>query len=200
MYTVIGATNNRTIRVIWMLEELDQPYTRVLAKSHTPEVTAQSTLGKIPVLLDGADAITDSAAILTYLADKHGQFTAPPGTVARGQQDAIMHQVLDDLEGVIWTATRHMFIVPEEHRIPELRPQLKWEFGRNAQALADRMQGEYLTGDTPTVPDFLAAHTLRWAMGAKFPIESDRLRAFAQRMFDRPAFQRALESERTSAG
>ena len=54
MYTVIGAPRNRTFRVIWMLEELGEPYERVKVKQHTPEVLAHSVIGKLPVGSPGA--------------------------------------------------------------------------------------------------------------------------------------------------
>ncbi len=68
MYTVIGAAQNRTFRVIWMLEEIGEAYDRIRAKQHTPEIKKYSPIGKMPVLVEDGEAISDSAAILTYLA------------------------------------------------------------------------------------------------------------------------------------
>jgi glutathione S-transferase len=195
MYTVIGSANNRTFRVIWMLEELGQSYERIRAKQHTPEVKEHSSLGKLPVLLDDGEAITDSAAILTYLADKHGALTAPAGTIARAKQDALTFQILDDLEGIIWAATRHGFILPEEHRVAGVKDTAKWEWAKNLKAVEARFQGPFLMGDDMSVPDILLAHVLNWGFGAKFPMESDVLMDFGKRMRARDAFQRAVVSE-----
>ena len=65
MYTVIGGVASRTFRVLWMLEELGADYEHRPASPHAEEVTAHSASGKIPVLLDGDAALTDSTAILT---------------------------------------------------------------------------------------------------------------------------------------
>ena len=80
MYRVIGNVASRSFRVLWMLEELGLPYEHVNAGPRSDEVFTYSAQGKIPVLVDGDTPVTDSTAIITYLADKHGQFTAASGT------------------------------------------------------------------------------------------------------------------------
>ena len=50
-------------------------------------------------------------------------------------------------------------------------------------------------GSEITVPDILLTHTLNWAYGAKFPIESDDMKAYAKRMRERDAYLRAVASE-----
>ena len=195
MYIVIGSARNRTFRVVWMLEELGEAYDRNAAKQHSPAVREHSVIGKLPVLVDQGHSITDSAAILTYLADKHGKMTAPAGTIDRAKQDALTFQILDDLESIIWIATRHGFILPEEHRCAGLKDSAKWEWGRNLKMLEKRFKGPFVMGDEITVPDILLTHVLNWAGNAKFPMESDVLNDYVKRMRDRPAFQRAVESE-----
>ena len=116
MYTVIGGIRSRTLRVLWMLEELGLEYTHHAAAPRSDEVTALYPAGKIPVLLDGETPITDSTAILTYLADKHGQLTYPAGTTTRAIQDGHTHFILDEIDALLWTAARHSFILPEELR------------------------------------------------------------------------------------
>ena len=41
MYKVFGMPRNRTLRVLWMLEELGQPYELVSAQPRTPEIVAR---------------------------------------------------------------------------------------------------------------------------------------------------------------
>ncbi len=128
MYTVIGGIRSRALRVLWMLEELGEPYTHIAAAPRSDEVTALNPSGKIPVLLDGDATLTDSTAILTYLADKHGQLTYPAGTIDRARQDGITHFVLDEMDAILWTASRHSFVLPEDLRVPQIKDSLKWEF------------------------------------------------------------------------
>lgn len=78
MYTVIGPVQSRTLRVIWMLEELGQPYDHVPALPQSDSVVQINPAGKVPVLIYDGTPITDSTAIMTFLADRHGKMTYPP--------------------------------------------------------------------------------------------------------------------------
>ncbi|PJE27723.1 glutathione S-transferase [Pseudooceanicola antarcticus] len=196
MYTLIGGPNNRTFRVLWMLEELGLPYERQDAHPHDPLVREKSPLGKIPVLMVDDVPLTDSVAILTWLADSTGRMTAPAGSLARAQQDGLTQQIVDELEGQLWIATRHSFILPTERRVPEIKPTLAWEFARNCDVLASRMQGDFLMGDEMTVPDLLLAHCLNWAVAAKFEVPNEALQAYGARMRSRDAYRRAVASEK----
>lgn len=191
MYTLIGSTNSRAFRVVWMLHELGVPFEQIKAGPRSDEVLKYSPLGKIPVLLDGDAVIPDSAAILTYLADKHGALTAPAGTVARAQQDAMTFRILDEIDALLWTAARHSFVLPEEERVPEVKESLKREFARNLERITDEIKGPFLMGEQMTIPDILLCHCGGWARGAKFPDASDAFKAYAKRLRERPAFQAA---------
>ena len=195
MYTVIGGVRSRTFRVLWMLEELGQPYQHMPAAPRSDEVVAHNPAGKVPVLLDGATPLTDSTAILTYLADKHGAFTFPAGTLERAQQDGHTQFLLDELDALLWTASRHSFILPEELRVSAIKDSLKWEYERSLQRLEWRLgDGPYLMGETMTVPDIIAAHCGGWAVVAKFPPPGDALKPYFDRLRERDAYKRAQAS------
>ena len=193
MYRVIGPIRTRTLRVLWALEELEQPYEHVVAPPHADAVVEFNPAGKVPVLVVGGVPITDSIAILTYLADKHGGLTFPPGTLERARQDSLTQFINDEFDQILWTAARHSFILPEEHRVPAIKDSLKWEFSRSQARMIARMaeDGPFLMGETMTIPDILLTHCLNWAVGAKFPVVEDRLRDYAAAMRERPAYIRA---------
>ncbi|MGI3164380.1 glutathione S-transferase family protein [Pseudooceanicola sp. 200-1SW] len=200
MYTLIGGPQNRTFRVVWMLEELGLPYQRQYAKPHEPQVTEHSPLGKLPVLVtEDGTALTDSVAILTWLADSTGRMTAPAGSLDRARQDGLTQQIVDDIEGVLWMSTRHSFVLPEEQRLPAIKDSLRWEFARNCEALAERMVGPFVMGEEMTVPDILAAHCLDWAHAARFEVTNEALLAYHARMRAREAYRRAVASEKSLA-
>ena len=192
MYTVIGTARSRAMRVLWMLEELEQPYEHVPAAPRSPEALAASPTGKVPALRDGGEVLTDSVAIMTFLADRHGALTHPAGTHARARQDAATHLVLDEFDAVLWAAARHSFVLPEERRVPAVKETLRWEIARAGERL-ERMLGDapFLAGDTITVPDILAVHCLGWASAAKMDPGSARLAEWAAGLRERPAFGRA---------
>ena len=195
MYTVIGGVRSRTLRVLWMLEELGQPYTHLSAAPRSDEVKAHYPAGKIPVLLDNGAALTDSTAILTYLADKHAKLTFPAGTLERARQDGHTQFLLDELDALLWTASRHSFILPEELRVSAIKDSLKWEYQRSLERLEHRLgDGPFLMGKTMTVPDIIAAHCAGWAVSAKFPQPNTPIQDYFDSLRSRPAFQRALKS------
>ncbi|MBD3801828.1 MAG: glutathione S-transferase family protein [Rhodobacteraceae bacterium] len=193
MYTVIGTVGSRTLRVLWMLEELGLEYEHVRAAPRSEDVVAFNPAGKVPVLVVDGTPITDSTAIITYLSDAHGRFTHKPGTLERARQDSVTQFLLDEFDANLWTAARHSFILPEELRLSGIKNSLRWEFERSQHTLIHRMsEGEFVTGDDLTVPDIILTHCLDWALMAKFPIVEHRLSEYHARMRSRPAYKRAV--------
>ncbi len=192
MYEVLGSPTSRAFRVLWMLEELNQPYKLTKAASRSDEIMSLNPSGKVPVFKDGDNVITDSTAIMTYLADKHGALTAPAGTVARGQQDAMTHCILDEIDAVLWTATRHGFILPEDKRVPEVKASLKWEFEHNLARIVKQAKGPYLMGEEFTVPDIILAHCGAWAKSAKFPSDNEDFKTYLKACRSRDSFQKLV--------
>lgn len=192
MYKVYGKIASRALRVLWVLEEIGVPYEFIEAGPHSDAVLAANPSGKIPILIDGNAVITDSTAIITYLADKHGMLTNPAGTIDRAHQDALTNTVLDELDAVLWMSIRHKLHFPNDHGTAEVLPNLKLEFAHSIDRLASRFQGPFLQGDTVTIADIVLVHCLNWAKSAGFPVESDTLKTYAREMRARDAFKRVL--------
>ncbi len=193
MYTVIGGSRSRALRVLWMLEELAQPYEHVAALPRSDDVIAVNPAGKVPVLIEDGTPITDSTAILQYLADKHGGLTHAAGTLDRARQDSLTQFLLDEFDAALWMAARHSFVLPEELRQSAIKDSLKWEFERSQKTLVARMaDGPFLMGEAMTVPDIILTHCGSWAHAAHFPVVEPRLRAYLDRQMERPALQRAM--------
>jgi glutathione S-transferase len=193
MYTVIGSPKSRTLRVLWLLEEMGLDYEHEPVAPRSNLVTEHYAVGKIPVLLDDGVALTDSSAIMTYLADKHSALTYPAGTQERAIQDGHLHFLLDEFDACLWTAARHSFVLPETLRVPEIKKSLIWEFERSQQRFVDRLgSGPFLMGQTMTIADIVAAHCGGWAITAKFPITEPVFRDYIDRLRARPAFGRAV--------
>lgn len=191
MYTIIGTPTSRTFRVIWMMEEIGQPYELVPVKAGSDEAKAYNPTGKVPALKIDDTLITDSAAIMMYLADKHNALTYPAGTLERARQDGFLHRINDEIDAILWAAARHSFVLPPEHRVAEVKPSLKWEFARNIDRLMSEFSGPYLMGDRLTVPDLILTHCGGWAIAAGFPMENDAFKAYAKHVRSGSGFQRA---------
>lgn len=194
MYELFGSPTSRSFRVMWALEELGQPYTLTKAAPHSETVLALNPSGKVPVLRDGDAVITDSTAIMTYLADKHGHLSSPAGTIQRAHQDAMTQCVLDEIDAVLWTATRHGFILPEDKRVPAVKDSLKWEYERNLSRIMDQAKGPFLMGKEFTLPDIILAHCGNWAKAAKFPAENAAFKTYLKACRSRPSFVKLTSS------
>lgn len=193
MYKVYGSIPSRASRVLWMLEEIGQPYEHVKAGPRDPQITALNLSGKIPVLVDGDAVISDSSAIMTYLADKHGTLTYPAGSLERAAQDSVFFTMLDELDAVLWIAARHTFILPEDKRAPQVGETAMWEFDRNLQRLEKQFKGPFLLGEKMTIADILLVHCMSWARGARFSLNSDVLNAYSKEMRNRPGYLKLAE-------
>jgi glutathione S-transferase len=190
MYEVFGTLTSRAFRVVWALEELNLPYELIEAKPHDSVITTVSPAGKVPALRVDGEVLTDSTAIMTYLADKHESLLASSGTLERAKQDAMVHAIIDEIDAVLWAGARHSFVLPKEQRVPEVKDSLKWEFNRNVSRLAKRITTPFAAGETFTIADILLTHCLNWSISAKFDYESAKMQAYAKEMRARPAFQR----------
>lgn len=191
MYTLVGMGRTRSFRVLWMLEELGLSYEHIPASPGSPEACAVNPTGKVPTLVVDGEAITDSTAILTFLADRHGALTFKAGTIERARQDALTHFVLDEMDAVLWTAARHSFVLAEEMRVPEVKDSLKWEFERAQNRFMDRIgEGPFSMGERMTVPDIIACHCAGWAAAAKFPL-IDEFKAWSKGLTARDAYKQA---------
>ena len=190
MYEVFGTIASRAFRVLWALEELDEEYILVEAKPRDPVITAIYPAGKVPALRVNDDIITDSTAILTYLADKHGSLLARAGSIERAMQDAVTHAILDEIDAVLWASARHSFVLPPEHRVPEIKPSLRWEFNRNVNRLADRITTPFAAGESFSIADIILTHCLNWSISSKFDYDNKQMADYAHRMRERDAFKR----------
>jgi len=192
MYKVLGMAATRTLRVLWMMEELGLEYEHLPHPPRSKEMLEINPSGKVPALMVDDQVVIDSVAIMQFLADKHGDMTYPAGTIERAQQDSFTQFINDEIDAIIWCAARNTFILPEDKRVPEIKETLKWEFVRSMKLLGERIgDNEFLMGDKMTVPDILLTHCGGWARMAGFEIPNGPLKAYFKRMIARPAYLRA---------
>ena len=196
MYKIFGIAQSRTFRVLWMLEEIGERYEHIPAKPHSSEIIKLNISGKVPVLLDGDDILTDSSAIISYLGDKHEKLSFQSGSIERACQDAMIFRIIDEVDMILWVAARHSFILPEERRVNAIKPSLKWEFERNIDRIMSEKKSKFLMGDEFMLPDIILAHCGSWARSAKFPSENKLFNDYINMCYDRPAVRKL--TKRTS--
>jgi glutathione S-transferase len=193
MYQAVGSRGSRVSRVLWMLEELEQPYEFVEIERRSPEAYALNPSGKVPILIDGDLKVTDSAAICVYLADKHAEkgMGASPGLAGRAEMDSWMHFAQSEFEAPLWNKLRHRFILPPELRV-DVGPAAAHDFASEVRALERRLgDRKFALGDRFSAVDVLLGDIGAWARGGRFRIESDAVNAYLDRVLSRPARTRS---------
>lgn len=206
MITLFGIPRSRSLRVSWTLEELglDWQYRYInFAKGdgRDPAFLAVNPCGKVPALVEDGFAITESAAIVLYLAEKYGAGKLLPK--AGSHESALHHKwvsfITCELEQPLWSIGKHKFALPEEQRLPEMLSVAKWEFDK-AAAIAEQWlpDSEFLLGDELTIADILLGHTLLWATRFEQDIPP-KLTAYRDRITARPAMARGLAKEEAGA-
>jgi len=183
----------RSIRARWTLQELGVPFEAVtvnlLAGEHRkPEFLAINPAGKVPVLVDDDVVLTESVAIVVYLAEKYPDKGLIPAYL-RGRAEALRWLLFTttELEQPLWRMAKHKLIYPEEKRLPADIDLARDEFIAMAQVLDRYMAGrEFVVGETVTVADFVLGYTLDWATLGNLLDDLPRLEAYRERLYVRP--------------
>ena len=194
MYKLIGSVKSRAFRVLWLLEELGVPYKHLNVGPHSEEVMRYNPSGKVPLLIDGDAVISDSTAIMTYLADKHCGLTAKAGTLERAKQDAMLHQILDEIDAVLWVASRRSLGLSNMKDAEVIRKAFEREYKNNIFSIMKKVEGPYLMGERITIPDLVLTHCGGWAFVAKFPTDNAEFKEYLKSMRGRPSYKKASEA------
>jgi glutathione S-transferase len=185
----------RPIRVVWTLEELDEPYelsVMTQEEGRGEEHRTRHPLGRVPVLEDSEGFVFESAAICLHLADlkPEAELVPPLGTHER----ALVYQ---------WTCFAPAELEPplietatQAERDPERAAKARRRFDAATEAVADALDGdEYLVGGRFTIADILVGTALAFTTRAGFAQElPEALQAYIARLAERPAYQRAAAS------
>ncbi len=201
----------RSIRVRWTLQELGVPFETVTVNLGAGEHRSEEFLkinpaGKLPALVDGDVVLTESVAIVLYLAEKYPDKKLMPADLReRAQAYRWLLFTITELEQPLWRIARHSNIYPPEKRLPAEIELARGDFPPMAQVVEDHMRGrEFVVGDRVTVADFVLAYTLDWAKLVKLLDGLPVLDAYLERMYARQhapmRIKQAFESLRGKAG
>jgi glutathione S-transferase len=183
----------RSIRARWTLQELGIDFEAVTVnllagEQRQPEFRAVNPAGKVPVLVDDDLVLTESVAIVVYLADKYRTNGFLPADLgARAQAMRWLLFTTTELEQPLWRISKHSFIYTEEKRLPADIALAREDFATMAQVLDQHMvDREFVVGNSVTVADFVLAYTLDWAQLAGLLEGLPRLEGYMERLYDRP--------------
>lgn len=196
------ASPSRSSVVLWMLEELGEPYDIHLLKLNAgdnlkPDYLAVNPMGKVPALSHNGTIITEVAAICTYLADAFPakNLAVPVGTPQRG----VYLKWLFFGPGCLEPAVIDRAAPRKE---PPRRAMLGYgDFDTTMDVIAKAVEkGPWLMGDQFTAADVVIGANIRWATIFKLIPERKEFIDYAARIAARPAAQRADAKDKELAG
>jgi glutathione S-transferase len=196
--TLYHASPSRSSIVLWMMEELGQPYDIKLISlskgdNMKPDYLAINPMGKVPALKHGNTVITEAAAICAYLADEFPQakLNVPVGAPGRGVYlkwlffgpSCIEPAVIDRAAPRKEEARRGMLGYGDFDTVMNV----------TAKAVE---KGPWLMGEQFTAADVVVGSGIRWGMMFKMIPEHKEFTDYAARIAARPAAQRAQAKDK----
>ena len=84
--------------------------------------------------------------------------TVQSGRIECARQDAMLHQIIDEVDPVLWVLTRESLGLQSHPDYQVLSEVFKNDFKNNLDRLSDQINGPFLMGDEITVPDIILTH------------------------------------------
>src|SRR5688500_14192719 len=188
--------NTRDLRVLWALEEMRLPYD-IKGMDHPNHeldravFRAKNPFGQIPVIDDDGVVVTESGAILLYLARKSGKLWA---RVLAGEAQVMRWTVaaLNTIEVPVLTLWFVNVSGGKGSKASEaLRGWSEMRLGQLDGWLAGR---RFVATDEFTVADILMTHVLGGGTDQALLEPHANIRAYRARCMERPAWKKTLEA------
>jgi glutathione S-transferase len=201
MITIYHAPGTRSIRVIWLCEELQIPYEVVTvdfsaAYRATPEWRRRNPVGKVPAMTDDGVSMFESGAMVDFILERHGngRLRPPPGTPEAALYlqwswfaEATFARPLGDI-------AQHTVVKPEAERIPAVVADATARSITCMSALEAAVpDGRYLVHGTFSAADIMMGYTLILARRFKVltPASYPNVSAYMGRLETHPGFIKA---------
>jgi glutathione S-transferase len=201
MIKLYHASLTRSVRVLWLLEELGLPHEVVKldfmgGDLQKPDYLARNPMGKVPTLDDGEVRIFESGAIIEYLLetyDKDGRLAPKPGSPKRPQFLQWLHWAESTAMPSVSEFFQNSMLKPEADRIPQVVVEATQKIAKWLGVLDKQLAGKpYVLGDDFSAADVALAYTVN---GARFSGQLDdrfkNVQAWLARANERPAAKKA---------
>jgi glutathione S-transferase len=196
--TVYHSERARSVRVLWLLEELSLPY-QVVKLDFAPETLKSEEhlkrhpLGLVPVMEDDALRMFESGAMLEYLLESYGQGRLAPAvkSAQRGEYLQWFHFGEASVARYLSDIVRQRFRESDTPEISLARSRQRFAASGAVveQALKER---EFICGSAFSAADIMVSYGLTIArMIRELPAEFVNVKAYLDRLRQRPACQRA---------
>ena len=186
--TIHGSAHSRTMRVLWMAEELGLDYDHDPVAFDDPRLKSPAFLrlnpaGAIPTIEEDGVVLPESLAINLYLAKKHSLGVLYPATL-EGEAGAWRWTIWAQGELEPWIMRGGMSAF-NDAIAPHAAPLVAASLATLERALADRA---WLLGEAFTVADLNVAAVLSPSRSSQLDLSPyPRISDWLQRCFARPA-------------
>jgi len=205
--TLYHCVSARSLRPLWMLEELQLPY-RLQMLPFPPRALARdflqhNPLGTVPLLVDGDTRMTESAAMCQYLAARHPDagLDVAAADPAYGSYLNWLHLGEATLTFPQTLLLRYGRFEPPERRQPQVvADYAKWFLARLRTVEAHVASSPWLCAGRFTAADVSVGYAL--LLSTHLGLEPEwgaATRAYWQRLQRRPGYQRALAAQQAAA-
>ena len=200
MITLFWCPQTRASRILWLLEEMNEPFEVRMIDIRDPEAKgdsdfiAASPMGKVPAIMDttpnGVVQMADSASIGLYLADRY-----PASGLAPAIDDPSRGQYL------YWMTYTPGVIEPammERFNNWEVSPTTSgWgNFKQMVEVLEKGLEGgQWLLGEQFSAADVMVGSSVYFMQQFGILPDNPVLGAYAERCLARPAYKKALAQD-----
>ena len=188
--------NTRDLRVLWALEEMGLPY-EIVGMDHpnhdldTPEFRAKNPFGQIPMIVDDGVVVTESGAIVLYLARKSGKLM-PRDLAGEAQVLRWSFAALNTIEVPILTS---WFVDMNDGKGTKPSDELKkWAKMRLEQLDGWLANREFIAAAEFTVADILMTHVISGGTDQSLVKPHANVLAYQKRCTDRPMWKKTIDA------
>ena len=201
MIKLYHAPKTRSVRVLWLLEELGLPYDLVVMPFtqealKSAEFLRVNPCGALPAIEDGDVTMFESGAILEYLLERYGggRLAPPVGSPARARYLQWFHFGEASLLPPLGDIAQHAFFRPEAERIPAMVVDGRRRALARLDVLEQALAGSsHLCGEAFTAADIMVGYGV--ALTRLLGVLADghpQAAAYLARLEARPAFRKAF--------
>lgn len=196
-----GAGTARSLRPVWLAEELELDYELMpigprTGETRTPEYTRLNRKQKIPFLEDGSVRISESVAICRYLlgAYPNGKVYLPDSTAAKAKEDEWCCYIYGEIdETSLYVIRRHGDLGEIYGASEQVCASAAEYLKRQLAVVGEHLQKQdYLIEQGFSLPDLLLTSCLDWALFYQVSLP-ETVSKYRDRISQRPAYQKAME-------
>lgn len=200
MYTLYSIPGSCSTGITVLLKKLDVPFT-VLTRDETPHYKEIVPTNQVPALKIGDQVITEGAAIVLYLLEKHGADMLPSDLNQKAEfmqwlmfNYATLHPAYSKIFGI--NAVAH-----DAANKAEIKQRAADALSNTWKIVDDRLATQkYIFGDTPTILDYLVTIYTSW--NNYFPdltiTYGDNVQRLVNDIIELPEFKQAYDFEKTT--